>query len=338
MTAASPRTFPVSRAYQTWLRDLAPVQPRRLWFCHLLVHRVEALVSVTQSYRLDPFLFALLRGLFTAGNQVTSLDRLALDGQLAGPLVRELVAAGLVHAEKDDWTLTNSGHAALASGSYSRHSDERRVFFFVDNAEAAPQYIPLRQTAGPLADAGNSWRFAPTILSDCFQRDAKWKKRVGFPPEVESFAAETPASWRQVLFDRAEHSPLLLVETAVAEGGSALVGYLVRCDNWTLQRESPSLVLGEGWQELLPDFAEGLLPQNWHTAWQAWCQSRQLSSADAAACVVEYASCKLHVKAPKAFIERLKGQRNEVLRGDTWLTVGAGRTRAAACVEIREQE
>lgn len=341
MTAAAPRTFPVPRTYQTWLRELAPVQPRRLWFSHLFVHRIEALVSVAQSHRLDPFLLALLRTLSaspTAQDKAASLDQLPLDRQLAAPLVRELAAAGLLHADTEGWTLTESGKAALAGGTYPRRTDERRVFFFVENGNAAPRYIPLRQTAGPLPDAGESWRFAPALLRDCLQRDRVWKQRVGFPQDVEALVVEASATWRQVVFDRAEHAPLLLVETTAAEGGSALLGYLVRCDNWTWQREAPALLLGEGWQELLPDFAEGLSQQSWQTAWLAWCQARQLSSPDAAACVVEYAGCKLHVKAPRAFMERLKAQRHEVLRGDTWLTVGSSRTRAAACVEMRELE
>jgi hypothetical protein len=341
MTAAATRTFPVARTYQTWLRDLTAVQPRRLWFSHLLVHRVEALVAVVHSCRLESFPLALLRRLFGASSGVADLallDRLQFDRQLAAPLLHEFAAAGLVHADGDGWMLTGAGSQALQTGGYTRRAEERRVFTFVDMPGGKHQYLPLTQTAGTIADAGEAWRFPPTILRECLERPAEWKHRVGFPAEVEGVVVEPRDGWRQVILDRAEHAPLLFVETAGTDGASTLTGYLVRGDNWTLQREPPALMLGDGWQDVLPDLAEGLSPEAWREAWLAWCQSRQLPASEAAACQIEYGSCKVHVQAPKALVERLKATRNEVLRGETWLTLGTGRTCAAAVVEIRELE
>ena len=252
--------------------------------------------------------------------------------------MHEFAAAGLVQAKGDGWMLTDAGSQALQTGGYTRRAEERRVFIFVDNLGGSPQYLPLTQTAGTIADAGESWSFPPTILRECLERSPEWKHRVGFPAEVEGVVAEPRDGWRQVILDRAEHAPLLFVETAGAGGASTLTGYLVRGDNWTLQREPPALMLSDGWQDVLPDLAESVSPEAWREAWLAWCQSRQLPAAEASACQVEYGNCKVHVKAPKAFVERLKATRNEVLRGETWLTLGTGRTRAAACVEVREQE
>src|SRR5437660_2081830 len=102
MTAAATRTFPVPRTYQSWLRELAAVHPRRLWFSHLLVHRVEALVAVVRPHRLDPFPLALLRRLFvsvSATAAISSLERLHFDRQFAVPLLRELAAADLLHGQ-----------------------------------------------------------------------------------------------------------------------------------------------------------------------------------------------------------------------------------------------
>jgi hypothetical protein len=341
MTAAAPRTFPVPRTYQTWLRDLTPVHPRRLWFSHLLVHRIEALVTVARSYQLESLSQALLRRLFTSSAvtaRVASLEDLHFDRQFAVPLLREFAAVGLLRAADDGWTLTDAGQQALQNGGYTRRAEERRVFYFVDNPGATPQYVPLTQTAGPVADIGDSWQFAPAVLHECLQRLPQWKQHVGFPVEVEAVVVEPRDAWRQVILDRAEHAPLLFVQLGGGDGDSSLIGYLVRCDNWTLQREPPALMLGGGWQEVLPDFADGLSLEAWREAWLAWCQSRQLPAPEALACQVEYADCKIHVKAMKVFVERLKATRNEVLRGETWLTLGTGRTRAAACVEIREQE
>jgi hypothetical protein len=339
MTAAAPRTFPVARTYQTWLRELAAVQPRRLWFGHLLVHRVEALVAVAHSHNLEPFPLALLRCLFdapAAPAATAALDRLHFDRQLAGPLLREFAVAGLLRATNGGWALTDTGREALTTGGYTRRAEERRAFLFVDNPGGAPQYVPLTQTGGTAGDVGESWTFSPAVLQECVRHPAEWKQRVGFPTDVEAVIVEPRDGWRHVILDRADHAPLLFVETTGDGGGSALVAYLVR-DNWSLQREPPVLMLGDGWQDLLPDFAESLSAEAWREAWRAWCQSRQLPADEVAACQIDHADCKLHVKAPKALVEHLKATRSDVLRGDAWLTLGTVRTRAVAAVEIREQ-
>jgi hypothetical protein len=340
MTAAAPRTFPAPRTYHNWLRELAPSRPRRLWFSHLLVHRVEALVAVARPCRLDPLPLALLRRLFAGGPAAPAdaLARLHFDRQFAAPLLRDLGAAGLLRRERDAWTLSDAGRPALRDGAYIARSRERRAFYFLDaHAGEPPQFLPLTQTAGPAPDVGEPWAFDPSCLQDAIRRPPEWKKRFGFPADVEGVVAEPAEGWRQVVFDRAEHAPLLFVEVT-ADAASVLLGLLVRPDNWTLQREPPALVLAEGWQNLLPEFAASFSPEVWREAWLAWCQARQPPLSDAAACHVEYADCKVHVQAPKALVERLKAARSEVLRGETWLTLGAGRTRAAGCVEIHEQE
>jgi hypothetical protein len=340
MTAAATRTFPGPRAYHNWLRELSSLQPRRLWLSHLLVHRVEALVAVARPGRLETFPLALLRRLFVSTSSaavVAALERLHFDRQFVLPLLRELTAAGLLHADGGTWTLTAAGQQALQQDAYTHRVQERRVFYFVDNPGGAPRYLPLTHTAGPVVDLGGDWIFEPAHLRDCVQRATVWKQRIGFPVDVEAVLDEPAEDWRQVILDRAEHAPLLFVETS-SNGEGSLLGFLVRCDNWALQREPPALTLRTDWHELLPDFAESFSQEAWREAWWAWYQTRQLPAADATAWPVEYADCKVRVKASKAFVEQLKAARHEVLRGETWLTIGAGRTRAAALLEIREQE
>jgi hypothetical protein len=338
MTAAAPRTFPAPRTYHNWLRELAPSRPRRLWFSHLLVHRVEALVAVARPCRLDALPLALLRRLFASGPAApaAALERLHFDRQFAAPLLRELAAA-LLQPERDAWTVTESGRQALHDGGYTARTRERRAFYFVDTPGEVPQFLPLTQTAGPAPDVAVPWSFDPSVLRQAIRRPAEWKQQFGFPAGVEAVVAEPADGWRQVILDRAEHAPLLFVE-ATTDAGSKLLGLLVRLDNWTLQREPPALALAEGWQNLLPDFAESFSPEAWRGAWLAWCRARQPALADAESCRVDYGDCKVRVQAPKALVERLKAARSEVLRGETWLTLGTGRTRAAACVEIHEQE
>src|SRR5262245_39312467 len=154
MTAAAPRTFPAPRTYHNWLRELAPLHPRRLWFSHLLVHRVEALVAVARRQRLDPLPLALLRRLFASGPSASAgaLDRLHFDRQFAAPLLRELADAGLVRRERDAWELTDAGSAARRDGAYTARARERRAFHFADAPGEAPRFLPLTQTAGPAAE------------------------------------------------------------------------------------------------------------------------------------------------------------------------------------------
>ena len=336
MTAAATRTFPGPRTYQSWLRDLSALHPRRLWFSHLLVHRLEALVVIARPTRLDTLSRGLLSRLFSSATPATvpALDDLHLDRQFALPLLHELAAASLVRPENGGWALTESGRHALDDGAYTHRSEERRVFYFVDPADAqeSPRYLPLAQTGGALSDVAPSWSFAPSVLEECLQRPREWKEQVRFPTEVERAIVAPAAGWRGVLLDRAEHAPLLFVETA-----TSLLGFLARLDNGTLQREPPALAVNEGWRELLPDFAESLDVAAWRKAWLAWCENRQLPPNEAAACAVEYADCKVHVKAVKGLVDRLKMARSELMRGETWLTLGTGRTRAVASVEIHDQ-
>ena len=176
MTAAAARPFPGPRTYHSWLRELAPLQPQRFWFCHLLVHRVEALVAVAQSHRLEAFPLALLRRLFvapTSAANLASLERLHVDRQLAIPLLRELAAADLLHADRDAWTLTATGQQALQQVAYIRHTREHRVFYFVENPSGLPQYLPLMQTAGPVADLSENWSFDPGPSRRMYQAAAR---------------------------------------------------------------------------------------------------------------------------------------------------------------------
>src|SRR5688500_11514185 len=101
MTAAAAMTLPGSRALPGWWRELGELSPRRFWFAHLILHRVEALVEVESPTPLS----ALARGLLAAlahGQAPTSVaavaSALALEGDVAAALVGSLVREGLVEA------------------------------------------------------------------------------------------------------------------------------------------------------------------------------------------------------------------------------------------------
>src|SRR5207302_4240905 len=141
----------------------------------------DAPVRVLHPEPLDPLHRLLLRAVEAAG----ATDLKQLDARLGlglAPLHRwldELRAAGLVRAN-DHYALTPTGAAALESGTAQWPVTERRRFTFVLNQDSSPHFLPWSGGPSPVvsaltATADVRW------LTDCIQRPATWKRRVGFP-------------------------------------------------------------------------------------------------------------------------------------------------------------
>src|SRR5437868_2122774 len=79
MTAAPALPWPSSRTLLGWWRELAVLQPHRFGFSHLPLHRVEALVRLGTSRRLEPLLAALLRWLHVSPRSDCSFDLSVLE-------------------------------------------------------------------------------------------------------------------------------------------------------------------------------------------------------------------------------------------------------------------
>src|SRR5262245_17862765 len=92
MTPAPGLAWPPGRALAGWARQRAPLRPRAFWVGHLLLHRLEALVGLDRSTRLDPFALAVLRALaLTPLATVPRLaDRLHLDRAVLGRVLQTL--------------------------------------------------------------------------------------------------------------------------------------------------------------------------------------------------------------------------------------------------------
>ncbi|HEV3444311.1 MAG TPA: hypothetical protein VG099_06685, partial [Gemmataceae bacterium] len=67
MTAAPALAFPPSKTLLSWWTQLAPFRPSALWVGHLLLHRVEALVSAQRPCPIDPIALFVLRAVALAG-------------------------------------------------------------------------------------------------------------------------------------------------------------------------------------------------------------------------------------------------------------------------------
>lgn len=326
MSAASPLDLPPGRAAAGWWEVLARLNPQRVWFAHLVLHRLEVLVEVAHP-RLSPLARALLGLLATHPGEVdlpALAAALALPGDLTASLVAALVDEGLVETAGPGraGAITPAGQAVLAGGkATTTPSRERRVFCFVDTRP--PIYLPLPAGETVPLPPPAGWRFDLGLLEHCLNSPLEWKMRNHFPPEVTGLVSwrEGEDDWRGVPLDCPSQALLLLLELESGE----LVGWRIWPGEWDL---SPDPVL-----RLAKDSdAAALLPElrleDWRRAWQGWCLQRQLSAAEADGCKLESLGTRLLVKGPPRILERIRQARM-----DAWLLAGQGRIRQMAVVE-----
>jgi hypothetical protein len=341
MTVAGTWPFPPGRALASWWRDLGPRQPLSLWFNYLLLHRIEALVRVTHTNRLDSLQLALLRILAAAdGVGASTLDSLCIDRQLLGRWLDVLVIRGLLSHREGRLELTEAARSAILTGTFTEPRRERRAFYFVDQRETnqPAHYLHLARPALPLTLQGSDFAFDSNWLEACLHRPLEWKRVHQFPLDVEAVIAlpssQIPAehAWRAVVLDRPEHLQSVVIRTA-----NGIEGFQVQSEDWKL-RADPVFVLNSGWEAVLPELQKAPSPESWQTAWQAWCRQRSLPPSETDACEINQQDSRLVVRAPKRLLERLRAGRSDVLHGDTWLLGGTGRTRAAGLVQIVEGE
>jgi hypothetical protein len=328
-------TLPGGRVVLGWWRDLARLAPRRLWFGHLILHHIEALVELSPGQRpLAPLADVLLAWLAHQGGAVP-LVRLAHDlPQVSGllpELLENLASRGLVRQENDTWQLTEAGRQpAAARPPAPANLYERRGFFFTDTRP--PLFLALGLDAAQPLPPPSAWHFDLAALQASIREPDEWKVRHGFPREVLCLVPATGAAedWRTVVVDRPMQALLVLVEAAEEQ----VLCFSVRSEGWALGHE-PVLVLADGTARLLPLGADPG-PEGWRHAWQVWCQQRSLPGADVEACRLEAIDHRLRVQAPSRLIERLRAARSDALKGEAWLLAGTGRVRPAAMIELVE--
>jgi hypothetical protein len=323
MSATAAMTLPGGRVLLTWWRDLAGLAPRRLWFAHLILHRVEALVEAADSRPLAALAEAVLSRLARHDTGVSFSDLasdLSLDPGLLHAVLSDLEAQGRARQQADRWQATGASPSTAAPTR-----QERRNFVFSDGR---PVFLPLPVAAlTPLAPPAG-WRFDLAALVACLNESPAWKERHGFPADVLRLV-QGP-DWRAVVVDQPAQALLLLVETAHSEG--MLLGYGVRADQWTLSSE-PVLRCPV---EVLTDLGADPGPEGWRQAWQLWCQQRSLPGSEVEACKLEVDAHRLTVRAPARLLDRLRSARSDALKGEAWLLAGTARVRPAAVIDLVE--
>ncbi|MBY0230612.1 MAG: hypothetical protein K2W96_15105 [Gemmataceae bacterium] len=312
MTGEVPLVLPGSRVLPGWWRDSAALAPVRLWYAHLVLHRVECLAEAAGQSPEAALAHALLGML--AANAAVDLPRPLLDS-----LCSMLRDEGLLDGEEP----TEAGRALLARGDAPTRL-ERRAFRFV--AGPAPHFIALAQAA-PL-NVGGEIGLGP--VEECVARPDEWKARHGFPLDVRRVvrppAAPTAQDWPRVVVSGQEQAHLLLVESAEGVAGSA-----VQPDGWTVGREP--VVRFPSAAELAE--ACGEVPASaWKQAWAGWCQQRSLPTAEVEDCQLSLEGARLVVAAPPKLVERLRQARSDALKGEAWLIAGTGRLRGLARIDL----
>src|SRR5262249_50286558 len=249
------------------------------------------------------------------------------------PPPRTRRAAAAARTSDPGWgVVTPWGSRALEKVTSSRPVQERRVFHLVADRRgqfgADPRCVELHTSeVGPWS-AAEGWAFDKNLLGGLVGRDPEWKRRHGFPLDVQEVLGvrhgagegddgspttnhtDLPrAAWRQVIVDVPEHLPavLVLVSRGGAEGtppAPQLRGFAVRQEGWVLNAERPAFTVATGWQERFPELAAEPALEVWRQAWKAWCQPRGVPAPESDACVLERHDYRLRVQVPKRLLDR----------------------------------
>ncbi len=340
MTVASPSAFPGSRSLASWWRHLAPLHPRALWVAQLSLYRVEALVCLNRAVRPERFARLVLDALaLRAASTPDALDaQLHLGPVMIGHVLRRLQADDLAQPdESGGWRLTARGEQARRQGEYHDRVQERRAFYFLDSGRADPEFINLNPAGAVLEPVAENRPFDVGVLAQCLAQPPEWKRRHGFPLEVEeilppnSAADPAAAGWQRVILVRPECLLAALVRVRAEHREDRIVGFAIQPKGWQLS-PVPTLELDPVHSGLAPELKNDLSPEAWRDAWNAWGQAHGLTAAEIGACHVERRDHRLVVSAGRALVERLRAARGE--KGEAWILAGAGHIRPAALLDM----
>ena len=326
MSDAIATSLPGSRLLVGWWRDLGGYEPRRLWFAHLVLHRLEVLVESRTASALDALGDALLAAVQSRRSPVDTRSLAAesnLDPDHFQRLVDRLVCRGSIALE---------GHSVSAIRGESAAPPrlrQRRILHFTDGNPA--YYLPLEGSAWSALMPPAGWAFDVGQLDRFASLPLAWRQDNHFPADVRRFLHPSdlpePSQADAVIVDRAEQALLAIIQT-----DHRILGFPLSAEALELQK-TPALVL-----PIASDFAQSLLaPQTidpWRQAWQSWCHQRSLPSSDVEACQLEAVDHRLVVRAPARLVDRLRQGRSEALRGEAWLLAGTGRVRHTRVIDL----
>jgi hypothetical protein len=352
MTAhSSSLSFPPAQHLAQWWTQLAPLRPKQFWVGYLLVHRVEALVSVLRHHSLDSLSHFVLRALALAPERtVEQLDSsLHLGRSLLAQMLRRLEAGQVVSQSKaDTWALSSTGRHVIEFGSYRQTRLEREEFCFFEREPSTgdPYFVDLRV----LPEASAPWpsdhpcHFNIKVLTDCIRRPEQWKKNYGFSTAVKELIGPDPspsapgsANWDRVIIDRPLCLATALVRAPKAPGRDRLVGFTIGLDEWLLNSAEPMFQIDDAASDPFRGLSRRATVEHWQQAWQSWCRAHRLPAADAAGCKLSLQGYRLRVIGSRRFMDQSRTARSEISRGHGWILAGEGLLRSAARIELENE-
>jgi hypothetical protein len=344
MTAVSPPAFPGGATLAGWWRQLRSDTPPpgtghpapAFWLAHLFFHRIEALVRLSHAVRPDRLTLLALESLLLEPVAASADAAIfPMRPPVGQQLLRRLAEDGLIEVSSGHWQLTELGRGVHSQGEYHRPEHARRTFYFLHkHSPQRPHYLPLR-AEGRRCPTPPQWHFDLEELHACVRQSPEWKRRHGFPLEVQEVLG-TPASdctapaWRQVVLDSPEHLTVLLLRRA---GKIELRGFRVHEDRWTLDPE-PVFELGEGWTEIFPELACDLSADQWQKAWRQWAVKHGLTAPEADSCRLERLVHRVRVTVSRPIYQRLNSTAQNLLRTEAWLLAGDESWRGASALEV----
>lgn len=328
MRLEEPISLPGSRILNGWWYELASRRPRRLWYAHALIHRVEVLVEVAglsaqeQVYRSVLGILAAYRS--STVNEL--VERFGLPAGVMTLVLHQLELEGLIIA--GSLQPTSDGLQMLTRSDGALRRPQRRTFAFID--APSPQFVSLTPAASLPFSPPSGWRFDLAAIETAIARPEEWKTRHGFPLDVGRLlrppSEPTTMDSPRIPVDRAEQAFLVLVEQVSGQ----VSAHVTKPESWSIGSEVVWSLPDVGVLEELASCEEAV----WRAAWQLWARLRSLPAAEVDACRLERVAHRLCVHAPASLIDRLRQGKSESLEGKAWLLAGSGRIRAAACLEL----
>ncbi len=237
-------------------------------------------------------------------------------------LVPLAAAADLVEKKAEaHWHLTPAGRTASETGQFWQHGRARRTFHF--RAGQPPHFLRLVDSPCLPILPPSDRSFDPAVLQSCAERPEEWKRRHGFPSDVEAVVTSRTGdlrvpAWERVIFDAAEELPVFL---AVIPGGDNGVGEQLQ--GFVIHPRigltvEPIFSLGPGWREIFPEVEAGQPPEAWRDAWRRWCRTHQVAAEDGESMEIVASDTIVRVRGSASLIETFRPAT------ETWLLAGAG--------------
>jgi hypothetical protein len=344
MTFPRPAAFPGGRVLAGWWKQLAVWRPHSLWVGSVCLERLEASCKIRQNEPLAPLDGILLNSLeLAAPRELASLDKqLGLGQDLLERLLLRLEQRGVVRYDGSSWTLTETGNESRHNDLLPGSRTERRSFWFLsdsDNPEARSFVTILNTTGFQALDKSPLSRRSFEALVLSVSQDSEWKRRRGFPGDVESILApeSTTASaasnleWEKivVVYPHSLQVAIITYQRQSGEMGLAIFPYQEH--GWSLAAR-PVIELNAAWDEVFPALPLEPTADLIDEAWRKWLGQRGMSAA-AGQYRLEFRGETIGVQPSSDGPDVLGTPRGDLARGEAWLVLRDGALRQVIRLE-----